>query len=194
MLHGSETWRALNHADAQRMGACHCKYLRIPSRRFWKRKSDGGFKLEQPNEQVEDDLKIESIDECIRRRQLRWVGHIARMEDGSLPSVMTFGWTKQRKRGAPAADFLKAVEIALENREAGLDVWYDQAQDRNEWRKTVVYNKEDEDLFEGSPEMPKQGCANTARNSSKPKQQQHACTHMRRKPGQTEYCLRHLRT
>ena len=39
----------------------------------------------------------ESLEDMIIARRLRWLGHIARMDDGRIPKKMLFGWLPQHR-------------------------------------------------------------------------------------------------
>ena len=38
----------------------------------------------------------ESLEDLITARRLRWLGHVARMDEGRIPKRMLFGWLPQR--------------------------------------------------------------------------------------------------
>ena len=75
----------------------------------------------------------ESMAEILRKHRLRWLGHIARMDDNRMPKQLLFGelvrprpshGPKRRWRDLSAGDVLVA----------GLGgTWYEVAQDRREW-------------------------------------------------------------
>ena len=77
----------------------------------------------------------ELLEDVIAAKRLRWIGHVARMDDTRLPKQLLFGWlphhrpahgTKQRWRDKVRKD-LKTFGID-EGR------WFHVAQDRREWR------------------------------------------------------------
>ena len=75
----------------------------------------------------------------IKRRRLRWLGHVLRMPGDSIPKV-ALGWTPpgKRKRGRPKMTWRQTVMVEL--REMGLS-WGEaqaSAKDRTLWRKIVV--------------------------------------------------------
>ena len=39
----------------------------------------------------------ESLEDLITARRLRWLGHVARMEDNRLPKQILFGWLPQKR-------------------------------------------------------------------------------------------------
>ena len=77
----------------------------------------------------------EALEDVVAAKRLRWVGHVARMDDSRLPKKLLFGWlpqrrpahgTRQRWRDKVRKD-LKRFRIE----EGG---WFHVAQDREMWR------------------------------------------------------------
>ena len=68
----------------------------------------------------------------LTKRRLRWLGHVARMEDGRIPKDMLYGElaTGSRPAGRPTLRELRAGDIAPTDLEA-------LAADRNVWRLTT---------------------------------------------------------
>ena len=84
-------------------------------------------------------LNLSTIDQYITRRQLRWLGHVARMEKERLPRKLLTSWVRnKRPRGAPQFTYGRGVMKALKKAEIKKDSWYDIAQDRVVWR-TLIY-------------------------------------------------------
>ena len=77
-----------------------------------------------------------SLEEAIRANRLRWLGHLARMDDTRLPKQILFAeGTNTRPRHGPkrrwrdvAASDLRATGIPEAQ-------WYHLAQDRRDWRE-----------------------------------------------------------
>ena len=65
------------------------------------------------------ETNMEPISACVRRRRLRWLGHVLRLPNNSLARV-TLRWTPQgkRKRDKPKITWRRSVEADL--RDAGL--------------------------------------------------------------------------
>ena len=77
----------------------------------------------------------EALEDVVAAKRLRWVGHVARMDDTRLPKKLLFGWlpqrrpahrTKQRWRDKVRKD-LKQFNIEEES-------WFRAAQERAQWR------------------------------------------------------------
>ena len=94
----------------------------------------------------------------LRRRVLRWVGHIVRMEQHRLPRKLLFGWVPHpRKIGRPHLTFghrigrlIKVITgaktgIALVDEDLLSDLtdigktigWVQVAKDRDKWREVI---------------------------------------------------------
>lgn len=81
---------------------------------------------------------LSSIDVYVTRRQLRWAGHVARMDFSRLPRKMLSSWVRsKRPRGAPQYTYGRGLMKSL--RKAGVDTgtWWLQAGDRLQWRDAV---------------------------------------------------------
>jgi hypothetical protein len=75
----------------------------------------------------------------VKRKKLKWFGHVARMPQGRIPHV-ALDWTPsgRRKKGRPAATWRSTVKNELD--EMGL-TWNEAkraAKDREEWKLRVV--------------------------------------------------------
>ena len=77
----------------------------------------------------------ESLEDIIAARRLRWLGHMARMDDHRLPKKVLFGWLPQRWpahetnirwRDCVRKDMMK---FKIEERS-----WFSLAQERSSWR------------------------------------------------------------
>ena len=77
----------------------------------------------------------ESISDLIMDQQLRWLGHVGRMDKERLPKRMLFG--ELRKKRSCHGVKKRWRDVARANVEAiGVrDMWYELCQDRKEWFK-----------------------------------------------------------
>ena len=75
---------------------------------------------------------------CVKRRRLRWLGHVLRLPNNSLARVaLRLTPQGKRKRGRPKITWRRSVEAEL--RDAGLtwETARKQAKDRQKWRSLV---------------------------------------------------------
>ena len=89
-------------------------------------------------DQLLDRMSLRSIDTYVTRRQLRWAGHVARMDFTRFPRKMLSSWVpSKRPVGAPEYTYGRGLYKAL--KKAGIDKssWFDLAIDKSEWRKII---------------------------------------------------------
>ena len=75
-----------------------------------------------------------NIVRVIKSRRLRWVGHVARMEEGrSVFKILTGKPTGKRPLGRPRRRWEDNIRMDL--KEIGINAgnWVDSAQDKNYW-------------------------------------------------------------
>ena len=72
--------------------------------------------------------------------QLRWAGHVSRMEDHHLPKIVMFGELSSghRERGAPKKRFKDSLKKSLTACNIDHRQWSDLAADRVAWRYTIL--------------------------------------------------------
>ena len=91
------------------------------------------------NENIRDDLNVESVEEVARKSRLRWYGHVERMEDFRLPKKVLYSDINgRRNRGRPRRRFLDSVKCDLNER--GLEWGVETSRlalDRVAWRRVV---------------------------------------------------------
>ena len=76
----------------------------------------------------------------IKSRRLRWVGRVARMEEGrSAFKILTGKPTGKRPLGRPRRRWEHNIRMDLEEIGINAGNWFDSAQDRNYWRALVNY-------------------------------------------------------
>ena len=139
LLYGSETWpvtvKQINQLERFHMGCI--RWISGTTRRM---QHTGRLS----NEALRARTGLESIQEYIHQRVLRWLGHVARMSTERLPKKLLFAWeqegTRSRDHGLPR--FRDVANRALKSRGVDKAIWLQLAQDRGEWRRVVhgTYN------------------------------------------------------
>ncbi len=129
LLYSSECWK-MTETDFKGIEAFHNGCLRKILRIFWPKVIS--------NKELYVRTNSEPIGTTIRRRRLRWLGHVLRMPSNRVPRVALY-WTPQGKRraGRPKNTWRRTVEKELKT--MGL-TWGEAevaAKDRVEWRKRV---------------------------------------------------------
>ena len=80
-------------------------------------------------------LGLDTADFYVARRQLGWLGHVARMDYSRLPRRMLSCWVAhQRPRGAPRMTYGRSVRKALDTFDLDPNKWPELAADRLAWR------------------------------------------------------------
>ena len=83
-------------------------------------------------------LGLATIDTFITRNQLRWAGHLRRMDFSRLPRKMLSCWVRaKRPRGAPRFTYGRALYKALQKAEIERRNWTELAADRAKWRELI---------------------------------------------------------
>ena len=86
-------------------------------------------------------LGIETIDTYVSRRQLRWAGHVARMDMARLPRRMLSSWVRcrrwKRPPGSPQMTYGRGLKKAMNYMDIAPSSWHELAQDRDAWRAAI---------------------------------------------------------
>jgi len=83
-------------------------------------------------------LKLRSIETYVRRRQLQWAGHVARMPLSRLPRMFLTAWCGHpRPQRRPDFTYGESLAAALEYAGIDQDSWMELAQDRAQWKQLV---------------------------------------------------------
>ena len=85
------------------------------------------------------DMAIDSMDAHITRRQLRYLGHVSRMDfEHRLPRRMLTAWVpNKRPNGAPCMTYGRTIGKALDKFHIDRETWPLLAADRSAWRETL---------------------------------------------------------
>ena len=130
LLYSSETWTLYRR---------HIKRLDMVQQRHLRQLMDISWKDHVSNFQVLERAGMPSVEEMITTCQLRWTGHVTRMENSRLPRAVFYGELKEgsRKVGAPRLRYKDAFKRHLKNINE-LENWREKAEDRVTWRKVVA--------------------------------------------------------
>jgi hypothetical protein len=84
-------------------------------------------------------MAIDSIDAHVTRRQLRYLGHVSRMDfEHRLPRRMLSAWVPgKRPSGAPCMTYGRTIGKALDKFHIDRDMWPQLAANRGAWRETL---------------------------------------------------------
>ena len=87
------------------------------------------------NEQVLQQTKMPSIDSLLTKAQLRWTGHIVRMEDTRLPKQIFYSELSEGQwpRGRPCLRYKDTLKRSLKKCNISVDQWENMANDRSAW-------------------------------------------------------------
>ena len=82
-------------------------------------------------------LGLKSIDMEIARRQLRWAGHVSRMDyEMRLPRRMLSSWVpRPRPVGAPTMTYGRSIFKAMDKLQVDTARWHELAANRGAWRE-----------------------------------------------------------
>ena len=83
-------------------------------------------------------LGLSTIDTLVTQRQLRWAGHVSRMDYTRLPRKMLSAWVRsKRPRGAPRFTYGRSLRKALKKANIDYQTWPAISEDRDEWRNII---------------------------------------------------------
>ncbi|XP_063588714.1 uncharacterized protein LOC134765849 [Penaeus indicus] len=129
-LYGSESWVTYRH-HLRLLERFHQRCLRTILNIHW---SDYVTNVE-----VLEQAEISSIEAMLLKSQLRWAGHVSRMEEHRLPKIALYGElsTGHRDRGAPKKRYKDSLQKSLGACQIDHRQWSTLAADRQAWRHTV---------------------------------------------------------
>ena len=133
LLYGAESW-SVTEEMRRRLRVFHARCLRAMcrvSRKHTRQHHISTVALEQR-------LGLDPIDVYLSRRQLRWLGHVRRMDYERLPRRMLSSWVPcPRPCGAPPMTYGRSIGAALDDFCIDRRTWPDLAADRTAWRETL---------------------------------------------------------
>ena len=92
------------------------------------------------NEEVLKRASLPSIESILLQVQLRWAGHVTRMEDTRMPRAVfsTELQEGKRDRGAPRKRYKDQLKRQLSQAGISHQSWQQEASDRDSWRSSVT--------------------------------------------------------
>lgn len=126
LTYGCESW-VLSERQKSKLQACEMRYLR---------RAEGVTKRDRiRNEEIRNRLGAEQLQRKIERHQLRWFGHLVRMNGTRRVKVLwEMGTDRRRTRGRARNSWNGEVAKALEKKGSNWTLARRVALDRNRWR------------------------------------------------------------
>nr|VZI12169.1 unnamed protein product [Spirometra erinaceieuropaei] len=130
LLYGAVTWTVYTR-QARRLNHFHLSCLRRILRLNWQDRI--------PDPDVLERTGMLSIYSMLRQMQLRWSGHLVRMDDERLPKRLFYGdvATGYRRQGGPIRRYKDTLKSSLKLLQINPTNWEELASDRPTWRRTV---------------------------------------------------------
>jgi hypothetical protein len=103
---------------------------------FWRRLASLSRKDKIRNTIIKQKMNVtRSILVDINTKQLKWYGHVQRMEEGKLPKqVMKWNPPGRRKRGRPKLTWIEGIQGLMGKKGLVEEDW----NVRDEWRKKIL--------------------------------------------------------
>nr|VZI51046.1 unnamed protein product [Spirometra erinaceieuropaei] len=130
LLYGAETWTVYTR-QARRLNHFHLSCLRRILRLNWQDRI--------PDTEVLERTGTLSIYAILKQMQLRWSGHLVRMDDKRLPKRLFYGdvATGSRRQGGQIRRYKDTLKSSLKRLQINPTNWEELAHDRPTWRRTV---------------------------------------------------------
>nr|VZH93471.1 unnamed protein product [Spirometra erinaceieuropaei] len=130
LLYGAETWTVYTR-QARRLNHFHLSCLRRILRLNWQDRI--------PDTEVLELTGIPSIYAILKQMQLRWSGHLVRMDNERLPKRLFYGdvATGSRRQGGQIRRYKDTLKSSLKRLQINPTNWQELARDRPTWRRTV---------------------------------------------------------
>ena len=130
LLYGAESW-TLYRRHIRLLERFHQRCLRSILKIRWQDRVT--------NVEVLNKAGLPSIEATLIQLQLRWVGHVYRMEETRLPKMLLYGelCSGKRKRGAPRKRYKDTLKSNLSLCNINSDTWEKHAGNRSAWRQCI---------------------------------------------------------
>jgi len=129
--YGSETW-TLTKSDENSLRIFERKILR----KIYGPVQEGGTWRIRYNEELNRFIKGKDIVKFIKAQRIRWLGHVKRMDAGTMPRMMMEGRLFiGRRKGRPRLRWMD--DVIAELRVMKIRQWTEKAEDREQWRLVV---------------------------------------------------------
>ena len=130
LLYSCETWTVYSR-HLKSLNSFHLKCLRKILKICWQDKV--------PDTEVLHRADMTSIHTLISKNQLRWSGHVVRMDDNRLPKRVFYGElaTGKRTTGGQYKRYKDTLKASLKNFNINPDTWENLAAIRTAWRSEI---------------------------------------------------------
>ena len=140
LLYGCESWTVYRR-QIKMLEQFHQRHLRRVLNIKWQDRISNVTVLQR--------TKLPSIETILLQTQLRWAGHVVRMEDNRIPKQLFYGElsTGCRQRGRPKLRYKDTLKRALKATDMNISEWEVLARNRGTWRSqihTLAVRYEDE--------------------------------------------------
>ncbi|XP_063600687.1 uncharacterized protein LOC134776864 [Penaeus indicus] len=135
LLYGCETWTCYRR-HIKKLDQFHLRCLRKILRVSWKDR--------EPNQEILRRAGLTGNEAMLSQSQLRWSGHVTRMDDSRLPKQLFHAElsTGKRHRGGQRKRYKDSLKSTLKSYNIPVDGWQAMALDRPKWRATIREGKE----------------------------------------------------
>ena len=130
LLYASETWTVYARHEKV-LNRFHINCLRKLLHITWQEHI--------PDTEVLERTKMPSVQTLLRKNQLRWAGHVARMDDTRLPKQLLYCMLAEgeRNHGRQKKRFKDTLKTSMKDFGIDPDSWEDKATNRSAWRSSV---------------------------------------------------------
>jgi hypothetical protein len=128
LLYGCETWPILDR---------HLKRLHVFHMNSLRRICNLSRRRRISNHAILELCEIDDVEMLLHRNRLRWLGHVARMDEQRVPKKLLFsGVSGCRSRGRPKKRWTDVVKVDLK-RKGHTNNWFRSCQNRASWRSML---------------------------------------------------------